>query len=39
VTFLGAALVVRLSGRLYAASLLAGGKLTWRAAWKREPVR
>lgn len=38
ITFVGAALVVRLSGRLYAASLLAGGKLTWREAWRREPV-
>jgi ABC-2 type transport system permease protein len=30
---------VRLAGRLYASSLLAGGKLTWRDAWRNEPVR
>jgi ABC-2 type transport system permease protein len=30
---------VRIAGRLYASSLLAGGKLTWRDAWRNEPVR
>ena len=30
---------VRLAGRLYASSLLAGGKLTWRDAWRGEPIR
>lgn len=38
VTFLGALVTIRLAGRIYAASLLAGGKLTWRGALKAEPV-
>jgi ABC-2 type transport system permease protein len=38
-TVAGAALTVRIAGRLYGASVLAGGKLTWRAAWQAEPVR
>lgn len=39
VTLLGVALTVALAARLYAASLLAGGKLTWRQAWQAEPIR
>lgn len=39
VTLLGAAGTLRLAGRIYAASVLAGGKLTWRGALKAEPVR
>lgn len=38
VTLAGAALTVRLASRLYAASLLAGGKLTWRDAWRGERI-
>lgn len=39
VTFLGAYVALRVAGRTYAASLLAGGKLSWRDALKAEPVR
>ena len=39
VTLLGVTVTVWLAARLYAASLLAGGKLTWRAAWRAEPIR
>jgi ABC-2 type transport system permease protein len=39
VTLAGAVAVLKLAGRLYAATLLAGGKLTWNAALKVEPVR
>lgn len=39
VTLAGAVVVLRLAGRLYAATLLAGGKLTWSDALKVEPVR
>lgn len=39
VTLLGATLAVRVAGRIYAASLLAGGRLTWKAAWTSEPIR
>lgn len=39
VTLLGVALTVALAARLYAASLLAGGKLTWRQALQAEPIR
>jgi ABC-2 type transport system permease protein len=39
VTVLGVVLTVALAARLYAASLLAGGKLTWRQAWRTEPIR
>lgn len=39
VTFLGAFVALRIAGRTYASSLLAGGRLTWRDAWKAEPVR
>lgn len=38
-TVVASLLVVRLAGRLYAGALLAGGKLTWSAAWRAEPVR
>lgn len=38
VTLAGMVAAVALAGRLYAASLLAGGKLTWRQAWQGEPV-
>lgn len=37
-TVVGAALSVRLAGRLYAAALLAGDKLTWRTALRAEPI-
>jgi ABC-2 type transport system permease protein len=39
VTLVAALVTVRLAGRLYASSLLAGGKLSWREAWRGEPVR
>jgi ABC-2 type transport system permease protein len=39
VTLAGTALTIRLAGRLYAAAVLAGGKLTWRAVWRAEPIR
>jgi ABC-2 type transport system permease protein len=39
VTMLASLATVRLAGRLYASSLLAGGKLSWRDAWRGEPVR
>jgi ABC-2 type transport system permease protein len=39
VTFVGAYVALRVAGRTYASSLLAGGKLTWRDAWRAEPVR
>lgn len=39
VTLAGAVGAVGLGGRLYSAALLAGGKLTWREAWKAEPIR
>lgn len=39
VTAIAAVLTVRLAGRLYASSLLAGGKLRWRDAWRGEPIR
>lgn len=38
VTLVGMVATVALAGRLYSASLLAGGKLTWREAWQGEPV-
>ncbi len=39
VTLIGTVLVLRLAGRLYAGTLLAGGKMTWKAAFEAEPVR
>lgn len=39
VTIAGALVALRVAGRIYAASLLSGGRLTWRAAWKSEPIR
>jgi ABC-2 type transport system permease protein len=39
VTTVASFVTVRIAGRLYASSLLAGGKLTWRDAWRNEPVR
>ncbi|WP_245617716.1 ABC transporter permease [Nitriliruptor alkaliphilus] len=39
VTVLASFVTVRLAGRLYASSLLAGGKVTWRSAWRGEPIR
>jgi ABC-2 type transport system permease protein len=39
VTAVGTVVTVRLAGRLYASSLLAGGKLSWRDAWRGEAVR
>ena len=38
-TLVTTVIVVRLAGRLYAGTLLAGGKLTWAEAWRAEPVR
>lgn len=38
-TFAGALVAVRVAGRAYAASLLSGGKRSWRDAWRAEPVR
>ncbi|MGI8872774.1 MAG: ABC transporter permease [Egibacteraceae bacterium] len=38
VTLVGMVATVALAGRLYSASLLAGGTLTWREAWQGEPV-
>ena len=38
-TLVATVLVVRLAGRLYAGTLLAGGKLTWGEARRAEPVR
>lgn len=37
-TVVGAALAVRLAGRLYAAAVLAGGTLSWRELWRAEPI-
>lgn len=39
ITVLASFVTVRIAGRLYASSLLAGGKITWRDAWRGEPVR
>ncbi|MEX0831898.1 MAG: ABC transporter permease [Nitriliruptoraceae bacterium] len=39
VTIIGALFTLRIAGRIYAASLLAGGRLTWKGAWKAEPIR
>lgn len=39
ITLVGAAVMMRLAGRLYAASLLSGGKLSWKEALEAEPVR
>lgn len=39
ITLAGALVALRVAGRIYAASLLSGGRLTWRAAWKAEPIR
>lgn len=39
ITLAGAVLAVRLAGRLYAAAVLAGGRITWRDAWRAEPIR
>lgn len=39
VTLLGTLATIRLAGRLYAAVVLSGGKLTWRGAWQAEPIR
>ena len=39
VTLVTTVLVVRLAGRLYAGTLLAGNKMSWKEAWKAEPVR
>ncbi len=38
-TTIGLIVIVRLAGRLYSAAILAGGRLTWRAALKAEPIR
>jgi ABC-2 type transport system permease protein len=39
VTLLGTLVTIRIAGRLYAAAILSGGKLTWRGAWQAEPIR
>lgn len=38
VTLLGLVVIVRLAGRLYSAAILSGGKLSWRAALRAEPI-
>ena len=38
-TLAATVVVIRIAGRLYAGTLLAGNKMTWREAWKAEPVR
>lgn len=38
-TGLGTWLVVRVAGRLYSAAVLSGGRLTWRSAFRAEPIR
>lgn len=38
-TTIGLVVIVRLAGRLYSAAILAGGRLTWRAALRAEPIR
>jgi ABC-2 type transport system permease protein len=38
ITMFAVAATIAIAGRLYAASLLAGGKLTWRQAWHAEPI-
>jgi ABC-2 type transport system permease protein len=37
-TLAATVVVVRIAGRLYSGTLLAGNKMTWREAWKAEPV-
>jgi ABC-2 type transport system permease protein len=37
-TLLGLVVIVRLAGRLYSAAILSGGKLSWRAALRAEPI-
>lgn len=37
-TSIGLVLIVRLAGRLYSAAILSGGKLSWRAALRAEPI-
>jgi ABC-2 type transport system permease protein len=39
VTLTGTLVTLRLAARLYAAAILGGGKLTWREAWRAEPIR
>lgn len=38
-TALGTWFGVRLAGRLYSAAVLSGGRMTWRDAFKAEPIR
>ncbi|MBY5162404.1 ABC transporter permease [Salsipaludibacter albus] len=38
-TGLGTWLGVRLAGRLYSAAVLSGGRMTWRDAFRAEPIR
>ena len=38
VTATGTVLTLRLAARLYSAAVLGGGKLTWREAWRAEPI-
>ena len=39
VTAVGTWIGVRLAGRLYAAAVLSGGRMTWRDAMRAEPIR
>jgi ABC-2 type transport system permease protein len=39
VTLAGTIVTLRIAARLYAAAILGGGKLTWREAWRAEPIR
>jgi ABC-2 type transport system permease protein len=39
VTLAGTAATVVVAARLYAAAILGGGRLTWREAWRTEPIR
>jgi ABC-2 type transport system permease protein len=39
VTLAGTVVTLRLAARLYAAAILGGGRLTWREAWRAEPIR
>lgn len=38
ITAIATVMAIRLAGRLYAAAILAGGRLTWREVWRAEPV-
>jgi ABC-2 type transport system permease protein len=38
VTLTSTVITLRLAARLYSAAILGGGKLTWREAWRAEPI-